>query len=80
MRVDYNPAKGQKDRKTEAAIALVVVRKAQLDSLGFIWDKNSKVASSWDEWFAQLETFHKLHGHCKVAKQYDAEKAPGLRV
>jgi predicted secreted Zn-dependent protease len=42
-------------------------REARLDALGFIWDP---LATRWEEGFAQLQTFVRENGHCRVPNTY----------
>jgi len=68
----------QKEQKTEAGKALAAAKKAELDSLGFVWDHFANTLFSWDERFAQLKAFRVFNGHCHVPERYAQEKAPGL--
>ena len=46
-------------------------RKRRLDELGFVWDP---VTVKWEEWFAKLVEFRRIHGHTNVpqkVKQYE---------
>jgi hypothetical protein len=40
---------------------------AQLLTLGFIWNRHDAV---WEEYFAQLRSFHQSNGHSQVPKEY----------
>jgi hypothetical protein len=45
-------------------------QRAQLDSIGFIWDAQD---TQWQSQFEALERFQKEYGHCLVTKQHEAE-------
>jgi hypothetical protein len=55
----------KKDKLSPERIAL-------LDALGFCWDGAEIVA--WNAFIAELEAFHKIHGHYNVPRSYDNGK------
>jgi len=46
----------------------------RLNSIGFSWDP---ITEQWEEGFSALKAFHRLEGHCRVAKNY---KANGFKL
>jgi Helicase associated domain len=62
------------ESKSTANTATLRKKRALLDELGFCWnpraersDPNQRgIAAQWLERFAQLQTFHGIHGHCVV--------------
>jgi hypothetical protein len=43
--------------------ALTAERQEALERLGFVWQCHD---SAWEERFAELQEFHRVHGHCRV--------------
>jgi hypothetical protein len=52
-------------------------RVAQLESIGFVWDKRS---TGWDIRFAQLVEYNQIHGNCAVPSRYEPNKELGRWV
>jgi len=50
---------------------------ASLDAIHFEWEPYN---SNWDSRYAQLQTFHSTHGHCRVPFRYKHDKSLGAWV
>ena len=51
--------------------SMSTARRARLDSIGFVWnarDTQARNDAAWDEMFAQLEEYHRVHGHTNVPR------------
>jgi hypothetical protein len=55
----YQYKLGQEGKHT----TLTPERQEALEGLGFIWQCHD---SAWEERFAELQEFHRVHGHCRV--------------
>ena len=42
-------------------------RRAQLETLGFVWSPSD---AEWSDWLAQLKAYRDKHGHCSVPMNY----------
>jgi hypothetical protein len=54
-------------RTTMSKGRLSKAREARLNAIGLAWDARG---DNWEEGFAQLEAFHRRHGHCRVTRSY----------
>ncbi|MBM4127789.1 MAG: hypothetical protein FJ247_10640 [Nitrospira sp.] len=57
-------------RQRNAQATMSPDRRAQLDTLGFVWDA---LAADWEEGFSYLQRFHQREGHCRVPKRHREE-------
>jgi hypothetical protein len=53
-------------------------RMRRLDAIGFDWDRSGD--SRWDEMFAELAGFQRIHGHCCISTLSDEHRVLGVWV
>ncbi len=67
-----NPALGNwvRNQRRDRKVGREIMRSriARLDSLGFVWGFTSK--TDWEDMFAQLVAFKRVHGHCNVPQRW----------
>lgn len=73
-----NLASWVKDQRTKARRgSLGADMKARLEDLGLDWNPREKLATQWEDRFAQLAEFRSQHGHCKVPVESKTHPALG---
>jgi len=53
-------------RRGQAKGRLREDRQRMLQEIGFIWDMKSQYDAQWEQYFQELMSFRKTHGHCRV--------------
>jgi len=70
----YRCKKRKNENYTKKMPQLTREQIRKLDELGIDWSINKlPPPRSWDESFAELETFHGVYGHCKVPRNTDPQ-------
>ncbi|MCC9138143.1 helicase associated domain-containing protein [Pontibacter silvestris] len=58
-------------RRTHSQNKMRQDRERKLNTLGFVWHVQEQYDSQWEDFFQQLVSFHKKHGHYRVPGKYE---------